>query len=96
MPSSRDRFLSRAGSGLARQKLVQLDVSSTPERIGPAAAALMQQVPARVLVHDRNAELARQIGRVAVKATPKGWSDSSGTGEIIVGAQGRCWPCSAR
>lgn len=80
-------FFEPSRQRLAKQKVVLLDVPSTPERLGPAAAALMQQVTAGALVHDGAAELGQQIGRVAARATPKGWAISSGTGESIVAAQ---------
>ena len=64
-----------------------LDVPSTPEKVAPAAATLMQLVTSGALVHDGDAELARQVGRVVAKQRPKGWSVESGTGEPIVAAQ---------
>jgi hypothetical protein len=66
---------------------VTLDVPSTPERMTPAAAALMQLVTSGALVHDGDCELARQVGRVVAKQRPKGWAIESGTGEPIVAAQ---------
>ena len=64
-----------------------LGVPSRPERIGPVAAALMQLVTSRALVHDGDAELGRQIGRVVARPTPKGWAVTSGSGESIAAAQ---------
>jgi len=63
-----------------------LDFPSTAERLGPAAAALMQQVTARTLVQDGDPELGRQMGRVVARMAPRGWSVTSGTGEPVVGA----------
>ena len=61
-----------------------LDVPSTPERTGPAAAALMQLVTAGSLVHDGDPETARQMCRVTARAVPKGWALASASGESIV------------
>jgi phage terminase large subunit-like protein len=80
-------FFESSRQRLAKQKLVLLDVPSTAERINPAAAALMQLVTSRALVHDGDAELSRQIGRVVARPTPKGWAIASSTGESIVAAQ---------
>ena len=49
--SSRQR-LEKAG-------VVTLDVPSTPEKVAPAAATLMQLVTSGALVHDGDQELAR-------------------------------------
>ena len=63
-----------------------LDFPSTAERLGPAAAALMQQVTARTLVHDGDGELGRQMARVVARMAPRGWSVASGTGEPVMAA----------
>jgi hypothetical protein len=80
-------FFEGSRQRLQREKFVLLDVPSTPERIGPAAAALMERVTSRALVHDGDAELSHQIGRVAARPWPKGWAIDSSTGETIVAAQ---------
>lgn len=79
--------MSRSRQRLVIADVVLVDVLSTAERIGPAAATLMQLVTSRGLVHDGNAELARQMARLAARPTPKGWAIGSGTGEAIVAAQ---------
>jgi phage terminase large subunit-like protein len=71
---------------LAKAGVVTLDLPSTAERVGPAAAALMQQVTASSLVHDGDRELTRQMLHVVAKPTPKGWSIASGTGEPVAAA----------
>lgn len=50
-----------------------VDIPSTPERLTPAAETLMQHVVAGSLLHDGDAELARQLGNVVAKPMPKGW-----------------------
>ena len=47
-----------------------LDVPSTPERMTPDAATLMQLVTSGALVHDGDAELERQVARVVAKQRP--------------------------
>lgn len=47
----------------------------------------MQLVTSAAHIHDGDAELARQLGRVVARPTPKGWSVTSGSGEPIVAAQ---------
>ena len=64
-----------------------LDVPSTPERMTPAAATLMQLVTPGALVHDGDHELTHQVARIVAKQRPKGWAIESGTGEPIVAAQ---------
>lgn len=84
-------FFEPSRQRLAKAGVVLLDLPSLPERIGPAAAALMQLVTSRMHVHDGDEELGRQMGRVVAKPTPKSWSVASGSGEPIMAAQRRCW-----
>ena len=80
-------FFESSRQRLERQGLVLLDFPSTAERIGPAAAVLMQLVTSGALVHDGDAELARQMARVVARPLPRGWSIASGTDEPIVAVQ---------
>ena len=79
-------FFEPSRQRLVKQGIVMLDFPSTAERLGPAAAALMQQVTARTLVHDGDGELGRQMARVVARTAPKGWSVASGTGEPVMAA----------
>jgi hypothetical protein len=79
-------FFESSRRRLAAKGLVLLDFPSTPERLGPAAAALMELVTSAGLVHEGDAELERQLRRVVARPLPKGWSITSGTGETIVAA----------
>ncbi|MCY7418092.1 MAG: terminase large subunit [Chloroflexi bacterium] len=79
-------FFEPSRQRLVKQGIVMLDFPSTAERLGPAAAALMQQVTARALVHDGDPELGRQMARVVARMAPRGWSVASGTGEPVMGA----------
>jgi hypothetical protein len=80
-------FFEPSRQRLEKDGIVTLDLPSTPERIGPAAAALMQLVTSGSLVHDGDGELARQMARVVARPMPKGWAVTSGSGEPIVAAQ---------
>ncbi|CAN5671046.1 terminase large subunit [soil metagenome] len=80
-------FFEPSRQRLAAAGIVLADIPSTSERIGPAAAALMQQVTSEALVHDGDPELARQMGGVVAKPLPKGWSIASGSDETIVAVQ---------
>ena len=73
-------FFEPSRQRLAGEGLVMLDVPSTPERTGPAAAALMQLVTAGTLTHDGDPETARQMSRVTARAVPKGWALASASG----------------
>jgi phage terminase large subunit-like protein len=77
-------FFEPSRQRLASDGLVMLEVPSTPERTGPAAAALMQLVTAGSLTHDGDPETMRQMSRVTARAVPKGWALASATGESIV------------
>jgi phage terminase large subunit-like protein len=77
-------FFEPSRQRLAAEGLVMLDVPSTPERTGPAAAALMQLVTSGMLIHDGDPETARQMSRVTARAVPKGWALASASGESIV------------
>ena len=80
-------FFEPSRQRLEKHRVVTLDVPSTPERMTPAAATLMQLVTSGALVHDGDLELARQVARVVAKQRPKGWAIESGTGEPIVATQ---------
>ena len=80
-------FFEPSRQRLSSAGIVLVDVPSTAERIGPAAAALMQLVTSRSLVHDGATGLTSQMARLVARPTPKGWALTSGTAEPIVAAQ---------
>lgn len=80
-------FFEPSRQRLAGEGVVMLDVPSTPERLGPAAASLMQLVTSGMLTHDGDPETSRQMARITARPVPKGWALTSGTGEPIVAAQ---------
>ena len=67
-------FFEGSAQTLRAERLVMIDVPSTPERITPAAETLMSLVISRALVHDGDAELAAQIRNVRARPAPKGWA----------------------
>jgi phage terminase large subunit-like protein len=67
-------FFERSAQGLREERLVLVDVPSTPERLTPAAETLMSLVTSRSLVHDGDAELAEQVRNVLARPVPKGWA----------------------
>jgi phage terminase large subunit-like protein len=67
-------FLEGSAQTLRAQRLVMVDVPSTPERITPAAETLMSLVTSRALVHDGDPELAAQVRHVRARPAPKGWA----------------------
>ena len=80
-------FFEPSRQRLEKAGMATIGVSSSPERLTPAAETLMQQVTSRALVHDGDLELERQIARLVAKQRPLGWAIESGTGEPIVAAQ---------
>lgn len=66
-------FFAGSAQRLRAEGVALVDVPSTPERLAPAAETLMQHVSAGTLVHDGDAELARQLANVVAKPMPKGW-----------------------
>lgn len=77
-------FFEGSAQTLRQERLVMVDVPSTPERITPAAETLMGLVTSRALVHDGDAELAAQIRNVLARPAPKGWAIDAAIDEGIV------------
>jgi hypothetical protein len=67
-------YFEASAQTLRRERLVMVDVPSTPERLTPAAETLMNLVTSRSLVHDGDVELAAQVRNVLARAAPKGWA----------------------
>jgi len=67
-------FFEGSAQTLREERLVMVDVPSTPERITPAAETLMGLVTSRALIHDGDIELAAQIRNVLARPAPKGWA----------------------
>lgn len=86
-------FFEGSAQTLRAERLVMIDLPSTPERLTPAAETLMSLVTSRQLVHDGDPELAEQIGSVVARPVPKGWAIDAATDlrtgqpRRIVGAQ---------
>lgn len=66
-------FFAGSAQRFRAESAALVDIPSTPERLTPAAEVLMQLVASGVLLHDGDAELARQLGNVVAKPMPKGW-----------------------
>jgi hypothetical protein len=66
-------FFAGSAQRFRAESAALVDIPSTPERLTPAAEVLMQLVTGGVLLHDGDAELARQLGNVVAKPMPKGW-----------------------
>lgn len=66
-------FFAGSAQRFRAENAALVDIPSTPERLTPAAEVLLDLVSAGVLVHDGDAELARQLGNVVAKPMPKGW-----------------------
>ena len=66
-------FFAGSAQRFRAESAALVDIPSTPERLTPAAEVLMQLVAGGVLLHDGDAELARQLGNVVAKPMPKGW-----------------------
>ncbi len=67
-------FFEGSAQTLREERLVMVDVPSTPERITPAAETLMSLVTSRSLVHDGDGELTAQMANVLARPAPKGWA----------------------
>lgn len=66
-------FFAGSAQRFRAESAALVDIPSTPERLTPAAEVLMQLVAGGLLLHDGDAELARQLGNVVAKPMPKGW-----------------------
>lgn len=82
-------FFAGSAQRLRDEGLALVDIPNSQERVVPAAETLMELVVNRRLVHDGDAELARQVGNVVAKAAPKGWilQPPSGSRRRIVAAR---------
>lgn len=67
-------FFEGSAQTLRGERLVMIDIPSTPERLTPAAETLMTLVTSQALVHDGDPELAAQVGNVLARPAPKGWA----------------------
>lgn len=79
-------FFERSAQALRKAGMVLLDVPNSPERVAPAAEALLELVLAGRLKHDGNADLARHVSNVVAAPTTKGWSISAEPGTRIEAA----------
>jgi hypothetical protein len=64
-----------------------VDVPSSNEWLGPAAASPDAALTSGALVHDGDPGLARQMARVVARPLPGGWWVASGSDEPIVAVQ---------
>jgi phage terminase large subunit-like protein len=67
-------FFEGSAQTMRAERLVLVDLPSTPERLTPAAETLMSLVTSRLLVHDGDPELEAQMGNVLARPAPKGWA----------------------
>ncbi len=67
-------FFEGSAQALRQERLVMVDLPSTPERLRPAAETLMSLVTSKALVHDGYSELGAQVGNVVARPAPKGWA----------------------
>lgn len=70
-------FLEGSAQRLAQQDVVMHDLPNTPERLRPAAEALMKLLVDGLLTHDGSPELAHHLMNVAAKPAPTGWAISA-------------------
>ena len=65
-------FFESSRQRLEKAGVVTLDVPTTPEKVAPAAATLMQLVTSGALVHDGDAEARPSDGSGRRQAAPQG------------------------
>ncbi len=82
-------FFESSAQRLRAMGVVTTDIPNTQDRISPAAETLMEKVVNQQLIHDGDAELARQVGNVVAVPAPKGWTIQAPTNtrRRIVAAQ---------